>query len=198
MFYCGDITNYCGFVWCHCNDVTMGLQSPASRLFTQPFIQAQIKETTKLRVTGLYAENSPVTGEFPAHRASNAENVSIWWRHHVLSHFDTVAWPRPKQAYTWWRHQTETFFALPLWGGPTVPQRLYSDFCWEETNNSVLFIFSRLKKLDDCNVAGIFVHNVKYCCVVIYVLLRTTISCLDVIGLLWEMKQTCLRWMTFY
>ena len=22
------------------------------------------------------------TGEFPAQRASNAENVSIWWRHH--------------------------------------------------------------------------------------------------------------------
>ena len=28
--------------------------------------------------------NSPVTGEFPAQRASNAENVSIWWRHHAL------------------------------------------------------------------------------------------------------------------
>ena len=25
--------------------------------------------------------NSPVTGEFPAQRTSNAENVSIWWRH---------------------------------------------------------------------------------------------------------------------
>ena len=24
----------------------------------------------------------PVTGEFPAQRASNAENASIWWRHH--------------------------------------------------------------------------------------------------------------------
>ena len=24
------------------------------------------------------------TGEFPAQRASNAENVSIWWRHHEL------------------------------------------------------------------------------------------------------------------
>ena len=29
------------------------LKSPASRLFTQPFIQAQIKETIKLHVTGL-------------------------------------------------------------------------------------------------------------------------------------------------
>ena len=24
-------------------------------------------------------------GEFPAQMASNAENVSIWWRHHVIS-----------------------------------------------------------------------------------------------------------------
>ena len=42
------------------------------------------KKTAKLRVTGLCAGNSPVTGEFPAQMASNAENVSIWWRHHVL------------------------------------------------------------------------------------------------------------------
>ena len=41
------------------------------------------EKTPKLRVTGLCEENSLVTGEFPAQRASNAENVSIWWRHHV-------------------------------------------------------------------------------------------------------------------
>ena len=71
----------------HYNDVIMGAiasQSPASRVFTQPFIQTQIKETSKLRVTGLCAGNSPGTGEFPAQRASNAENVSIWWRHHDI------------------------------------------------------------------------------------------------------------------
>ena len=28
--------------------------------------------------------HSPVTGEYPAQMASNAENVSIWWRHHVI------------------------------------------------------------------------------------------------------------------
>ena len=41
------------------------------------------KKTSKLRVTGLCRGNSPVTGEFPAQMASNAENVSIWWRHHA-------------------------------------------------------------------------------------------------------------------
>ena len=43
------------------------------------------KKTSKLHVTGLCGGNSPVTGEFPAQRASNAKNVSIWWRHHIFS-----------------------------------------------------------------------------------------------------------------
>ena len=42
------------------------------------------KKASKLRITGLCEGNSPVTGEFPAQRASNAENVSIWWRHHGI------------------------------------------------------------------------------------------------------------------
>ena len=41
---------------------------------------------SKLRVTGLCAGNSPGTGEFLAQMASNAENVSIWWRHHDHMH----------------------------------------------------------------------------------------------------------------
>ena len=41
------------------------------------------KKTSKLRATGLCAGNSPVTGEFPAQKTSNAENVSIWWFHDV-------------------------------------------------------------------------------------------------------------------
>ena len=42
------------------------------------------KKTSKLRVIGLCAGKSTVTGEFPAQMASDAEHVSIWWRHHVL------------------------------------------------------------------------------------------------------------------
>ena len=45
------------------------------------------KKEPNLRVTGLCEGNSPVTGEFPAQRASNAENVSIWWRHHEYSNY---------------------------------------------------------------------------------------------------------------
>ena len=47
-----------------------------------PWFRRRSKKTSKLRFTGLCVGNSPVTGEFPAQRASNAENVSIWWRHH--------------------------------------------------------------------------------------------------------------------
>ena len=39
------------------------------------------KKTSKLCVTGFCVGNSPVTSEFPAQMASNAENVSIRWRH---------------------------------------------------------------------------------------------------------------------
>ena len=49
-----------------------------SRLFGR-----RSKKTSKLRITGFCAGNSPGTGEFPAQRTSTAGNVSIWWRHHV-------------------------------------------------------------------------------------------------------------------
>ena len=68
------IRNHCAARW--------GLKSPASRLFAQLFIRAQIKKTSKLRVTSLCVGNSPVTDWFPAQKASNAENGAIWWRHH--------------------------------------------------------------------------------------------------------------------
>ena len=79
-------------LWMHRQIITMTsqwarwcLKSPALLLFTQPFIRAQMKKTSKLRVTGLCEGNSPGTSEFPAQMASNVENVSIWWRHHDIT-----------------------------------------------------------------------------------------------------------------
>ena len=51
------------------------------------------KKTSKLRVSGLCAGNSPGTGEFPAQMSSYAENVSIWWRHHEVVEWVSV-WVR--------------------------------------------------------------------------------------------------------
>ena len=45
-------------------------------------IRRRSKKSSNLRVTGLCGGNSPVTGEFPAQMACNAEYVPIWWRHH--------------------------------------------------------------------------------------------------------------------
>ena len=67
---------FCG-INIYYNDVIMGAVSSLNRLF-----RCWSKKTSKLRVIGLCAGNSPVTGDFPAQRTSNAENVSIWWRHH--------------------------------------------------------------------------------------------------------------------
>ena len=44
-------------------------------------LRRRLKKTSKLRITGLCEENPPVTSVFPSQRASNADNVSIWWRH---------------------------------------------------------------------------------------------------------------------
>ena len=81
-------------------------------MFFQPFIQAQIKENFKLRVTGLCAGNSPVTGQIPAQMASNAENVYIEWRHHwhgrrqvckPLQQLFQGIWAYNHNSL-WWRH----------------------------------------------------------------------------------------------
>ena len=49
------------------------------------------KKTSKLRVTDLCVGNSPGTGEFPVQMASNAENVSISWRHHDMIHTSVIS-----------------------------------------------------------------------------------------------------------
>ena len=51
-----------------------------SRLFRR-----RSRKTSKLRVSGPCVGYSPVTGDFPAQMVSNAENVSIWWRHHDIT-----------------------------------------------------------------------------------------------------------------
>ena len=70
----------------HYNDVIMSkIASQITSLanvYSAVFFRCRSKKTPKLRITGLCAGNSPVTGEFPAQMISNAENISICWRHH--------------------------------------------------------------------------------------------------------------------
>ena len=44
------------------------------------------KKTSKLRSTGPYEGNPPTCDRWiPSQKASNEENVSIWWRHHDVN-----------------------------------------------------------------------------------------------------------------
>ena len=74
------------FQWRHNEHDNISNQQPHDYLLNHLF-RRRSKKISKLRVTGLCEGNTPETGEFPAQRASNAENVSIWWRHNgnVLS-----------------------------------------------------------------------------------------------------------------
>ena len=68
-------------LWCHNGLDSVSNHQPHHCLLGRLFGRRS-KITSKLRVTGLCARNSLGTGEFPAQMASNAENISIWWRHH--------------------------------------------------------------------------------------------------------------------
>ena len=46
------------------------------------WFNSRSRKTSKLRITGLCEGNPPVSDGFPSQRVSNAENVSIRWRHH--------------------------------------------------------------------------------------------------------------------
>ena len=72
----------CSLQWRHNEHYSVSNHQPQDCLLNRLFGRRS-KKTSKLRVIGLCAGNSPGTGEFLAQMASNAENVSIWWHHHV-------------------------------------------------------------------------------------------------------------------
>ena len=84
------------------------------------------KKTSKLRVTGLCEGNSPVTGEFRAQKTSNAENVSIWWRHHVKRNavLLQVQWtPAVGKSIPYFKRK---FITSTL----STPEKMYEFFYW--------------------------------------------------------------------
>ena len=71
------------YQWRHNERDGVSYHQPHDCLLNRLF-RRRSKKTSKLRVTVLCAENSPVTGEFSTQMASNAKNVSIWWRRHEV------------------------------------------------------------------------------------------------------------------
>ena len=79
--------------WRHNERYGVSNHQPHNCLLNRLF-RRRSKKIWKLRVPGLCVGNSPVTGEFLAQMASNAENASIWWRHHelILKIMDKIDW----------------------------------------------------------------------------------------------------------
>ena len=62
----------------HYNDVIMS--TIASEITSLTIVYSDVKRKHQSSASLSFVQG---TGEFPAQMASNAENVSIWWRHHV-------------------------------------------------------------------------------------------------------------------
>ena len=82
--------------WHHNGRSSVSNHQPHDCLLNHLF-RRRSKKASKLHVTGLCVGNSLGTGEFPAQMASNAENVSIWWRHHW---FIRISLPLPSSGVT--------------------------------------------------------------------------------------------------
>ena len=94
-------------------------------------------KTSKLRVTGLCAGNSPVTGEFPAQMTSYAENVFffIWWRHHVSQLAFTISSSGPysvqwQHLHVGWERTELVRCKKPTIVNSSPPWTKWPPFCW--------------------------------------------------------------------
>ena len=92
--------------WRHNEHGGVSNHQPCDCLLNSLF-RRRSKKTSKLRITGLCVGNSPVTSEIPAQVASNAENVSIWWRrhdhlyHHIETNTDRIILTITTYQSTW-------------------------------------------------------------------------------------------------
>ena len=67
--------------WCH-NEGDGVLNHRRLDCFLSRLFRRRSKKTSKLRTNDLCEGNPAVTGGFPSQKASNVENVWIWWRHY--------------------------------------------------------------------------------------------------------------------
>ena len=107
----------------HYSDVIMGAmasQITSLKIIFSTVYSGKSKKSSKLPATGICTGNSPVTGEFPAQRARNTENVSIWWRHHGKSEL-LIVWtdwlyPYPRECVRHrWAPETTIRFPERQW-----------------------------------------------------------------------------------
>ena len=131
--------------------------------------RSRSKKTSKFRVTGLCAGNSPVTGEFPAQLASYTENVSSWWCHHAMYRPSLLNADTPMINIRWsWDHLIFIMGILVM-----VRQHLYTEmdpvvhFYWHCLLEIRAWIFNHIPYLFESRYCGELKCNCfsinKYC-----------------------------------
>ena len=122
------------------------------------FIHAQIKESIKAPPHWPLCGEFTGTGEFPAQRVSNAENVSIWWRHHEMKRTNDEQMNKQPwhKNYTWFRNSKElqTGFQSVISFQMNWTYRMYL------VNQLDRKYFSQLT--DSCTVRKLLVQNDKH------------------------------------
>ena len=113
------------------------------------------KKISKLRNTDLFEGNSPVTGEFNAQMASNAENVSIWWRHHAFR-FPYPSYVDHFQLWEYYRKMTFMWSTIVAWSVKLRTFKYLGRF-YRTT------YFSYFDKLYLGVIIGCVGHNIQYC-----------------------------------
>ena len=117
--------------WRHNGRDSVSNHQPHECLLNRLF-RPRSKTTSKLRVTGPCVGNSPGTGEFPAQMTSNAENVSIWWRHHaaILSQLQCVRTQRRPFYKPYFMCSFFTLFSILIkFSLQFVPQAPMNNLC---------------------------------------------------------------------
>ena len=104
------------------------------------------KKTSKLRATGLCEGNSPVIGGFPSQRASNAENVPIWWRHHFIHKVHAVScFVTDEFAHISFRFISEN--GITIFQGTTKIEHHFIVSTYHLLHRYDMIIFQSVKKL---------------------------------------------------
>ena len=131
-------------LWCHNGCDGISNYQPHDCLLNHSF-RCRSKKTSKLR--GLCVGNSLVTGEFPTQMASNAENISIWWRYHgsFRLHINGLYWSGLNDIYltcglSLWHHLPIVMSLLTLLlcfviGPCMIVPHKWMKICWFATAN---------------------------------------------------------------
>ena len=127
-------------VWKHYNDVIMG--AIASQITSLTIVYSTVYSDADHRNhqssrSLAFVRGSHRGGEFPAQMASNAENDSIWWRHHaydIKDHGDVL--PHvilyPYRKSDWWQGDVYGLYVI-------VIDRIYFIICSQDMLNDICF-----------------------------------------------------------